>query len=105
MVPRSRRRCKRRASRSAIIRNRSSFPRLAAGSRIAAPDKDPIGTDVPRIGSWQKLVTPRGVLQTGGFPASSTGPRLNDLVLGSEGVFGIITEATVRLHAAPAASE
>lgn len=52
-----------------------------------------------------KLVTPRGVLQTGGFPASATGPRLNDLVLGSEGVFGIITEATVRLHAAPAASE
>ena len=52
-----------------------------------------------------KLVTPRGILQTGGFPASATGPRLNDLVLGSEGVFGIITEATVRLHAAPAASE
>jgi alkyldihydroxyacetonephosphate synthase len=52
-----------------------------------------------------KVVTPRGVLQTGGFPASSTGPRLNDLVLGSEGVFGIITEATVRLHALPAASD
>jgi len=52
-----------------------------------------------------KLVTPRGVLQTGGFPASATGPRLNDLVLGSEGVFGIITEAKVRLHAAPTASE
>lgn len=52
-----------------------------------------------------KVVTPRGVLQTGGYPASSTGPRLNDLVLGSEGVFGIITEATVRLHALPAASD
>jgi len=52
-----------------------------------------------------KLVTPRGVLQTGGFPASATGPRLNDLVLGSEGVFGIITEAKVRLHAAPTANE
>ena len=52
-----------------------------------------------------KLVTPRGVLLTGGFPASSTGPRLNDLVLGSEGVFGVIAEATVRLHVQPAASE
>ena len=52
-----------------------------------------------------KLVTPRGILQTGGYPASAAGPRLNDIVLGSEGVFGIITEATVRLHAAPAASE
>ncbi|MGZ5998914.1 MAG: FAD-binding oxidoreductase [Rhizomicrobium sp.] len=52
-----------------------------------------------------KVVTPRGVLHTGGFPASSAGPRLNDLVLGSEGVFGIVTEATVRLHSLPTASD
>lgn len=52
-----------------------------------------------------KLVTPRGALHTGGFPASSTGPRLNDLVVGSEGIFGVITQATVRVHAQPAASE
>jgi alkyldihydroxyacetonephosphate synthase len=52
-----------------------------------------------------KLVTPRGSLQTGGFPASATGPRLNDVVLGSEGVFGIIAEATMSLHALPAVSD
>ncbi len=51
------------------------------------------------------VATPRGVLRTGGFPASSTGPRLNDLVLGSEGIFGIITEATVRLRPLPTASD
>jgi len=51
-----------------------------------------------------KVVTPRGILRTGGFPASATGPRLNDLILGSEGVFGIISEATVRLHPQPTAS-
>jgi alkyldihydroxyacetonephosphate synthase len=51
-----------------------------------------------------KVVTPRGILQTGGFPASATGPRLNDLVLGSEGAFGIVAEATVRLHPLPEAS-
>ncbi len=52
-----------------------------------------------------KLATPKGLLDTNGFPASSAGPQLNDLVLGSEGVFGIVTEAMVRVHPAPAASD
>ena len=52
-----------------------------------------------------KLVTPQGMLDTNGFPGSSAGPQLNDIVLGSEGVFGIVTEATVRLHPAPAARD
>ena len=52
-----------------------------------------------------KLATPGGVLDTNGFPGSSAGPQLNDIVLGSEGVFGIVTEATIRVHPAPAASD
>ncbi|MGC9954595.1 MAG: FAD-binding oxidoreductase [Rhizomicrobium sp.] len=52
-----------------------------------------------------RLATPRGLLNTGDFPASAAGPQLKDLVLGSEGIFGIITEATVRMHAVPAASD
>lgn len=52
-----------------------------------------------------KLATPQGLLDTNGFPASSAGPQLNDIVLGSEGAFGIVTEATVRVHPAPAASD
>ncbi|HUB85013.1 MAG TPA: FAD-binding oxidoreductase, partial [Rhizomicrobium sp.] len=52
-----------------------------------------------------KLATPRGLLTTEDFPASSAGPRITDLVLGSEGVFGVITEATFETRPAPAASD
>jgi alkyldihydroxyacetonephosphate synthase len=52
-----------------------------------------------------KLVTPRGTLSVGGYPGSAAGPQLADLVLGSEGIFGVVTEATLRLHRKPAASE
>jgi alkyldihydroxyacetonephosphate synthase len=52
-----------------------------------------------------KLATPQGILDTNGFPASAAGPQLNDIVLGSEGAFGIVTEATVRIHPAAQASD
>lgn len=45
-----------------------------------------------------RVATPRGLWQTEAFPASAAGPQLNALVVGSEGVLGIITEATVRIH-------
>ncbi len=51
-----------------------------------------------------KLATPRGLLTTEDFPASSAGPRLTDLVLGSEGVFGVVTEASFRVRALPQVS-
>jgi alkyldihydroxyacetonephosphate synthase len=52
-----------------------------------------------------KLATPRGVLGVGGFPSSAAGPQLVDLALGSEGVFGVVTEATVRIRPMPAARD
>jgi alkyldihydroxyacetonephosphate synthase len=52
-----------------------------------------------------KLATPQGLLATSGFPASAAGPELNDILLGSEGAFGVITEATVRVHPVPQASD
>lgn len=47
------------------------------------------------------LATPLGLLSTGDFPASAAGPRLKDIVLGSEGAFGIVTKARVRIHETP----
>jgi len=58
--------------------------------------------------SWllsARLATPRGALATEEFPASAAGPRLTDLVLGSEGAFGIVTEATFRIRRAPKLSD
>jgi alkyldihydroxyacetonephosphate synthase len=52
-----------------------------------------------------KLATPQGLLATEEFPASAAGPRLTDLVVGSEGAFGIITEARMRVHALPESTQ
>jgi len=52
-----------------------------------------------------RMVTPEGVVRTIEVPRSATGPDWNHLVLGSEGVLGVIVEATVRVRPAPRASE
>lgn len=44
-----------------------------------------------------RLICPAGELELPPFPASAAGPDLRQLVLGSEGRLGIITEATVRV--------
>ncbi len=48
-----------------------------------------------------RLVTPAGVFETRRLPSSGAGPDANGLVLGSEGAFGIITEAWVRVQPRP----
>jgi alkyldihydroxyacetonephosphate synthase len=45
--------------------------------------------------------TPLGSLDLPSFPASAAGPDLRQLILGSEGRFGIITQATVRIRRMP----
>lgn len=48
-----------------------------------------------------RMVTPTGDLDLGRAPGSAAGPDLMRLMLGSEGVFGVITAVRVRVHRVP----
>jgi len=48
-----------------------------------------------------RAVTPAGILVTRTTPASAAGPDLDQLLMGSEGVYGVITQATLRVHPLP----
>ena len=51
-----------------------------------------------------RCATPLGELSTRDAPASAAGPALRQLVAGSEGVLGVITAVTLRVHPQPEAS-
>jgi alkyldihydroxyacetonephosphate synthase len=48
-----------------------------------------------------RTVTPTGVMESRRLPGSGAGPSPDRLVIGSEGILGVITEAWVRLQARP----
>ena len=48
-----------------------------------------------------RMETPVGTLTLPTLPAASAGPDLRELVMGSEGRFGVLTEATVRVTPVP----
>jgi alkyldihydroxyacetonephosphate synthase len=45
-----------------------------------------------------RVVTPVGIIETRDTPATAAGPSLLQLLVGSEGTYGVITEATMRIH-------
>jgi alkyldihydroxyacetonephosphate synthase len=50
-----------------------------------------------------RVITPAGVLDLGRGPESAAGPDLRQLLVGSEGAFGVITRVRLRVHRTPAA--
>lgn len=50
-----------------------------------------------------RVATPTGDIELGRAPGSAAGPDLVRIFLGSEGIFGVITEVRVRVHPIPRA--
>ncbi len=48
-----------------------------------------------------RVIAPAGMIDLPPFPASAAGPDLRQLILGSEGRLGVITQATVRIRPLP----
>lgn len=45
----------------------------------------------------QEYVTPAGILRTPGYPRCATGPDFDEVMMGSEGCFGVLTSVTLRV--------
>jgi alkyldihydroxyacetonephosphate synthase len=81
-----------------------SFPHSTLGGWIATRSSgmqsDRYG-DIADMVKGLRVVTPSGTLVTRPVPAASNGPSVRQMILGSEGRLGIITEATVHVRRIP----
>jgi alkyldihydroxyacetonephosphate synthase len=66
-------------------------------TRSSGMQSDRFG-DIADLTRGLRVVTPTGILAVRPVPATSTGPSVREMILGSEGRLGIITEATVQVH-------
>lgn len=69
-------------------------------TRSSGMQSDKYG-DIADLTRAVRMVTPTGVLATRPVPSTSTGPSVREMVLGSEGRLGVITEATIHVHRIP----
>jgi len=83
-----------------------SFEYSTVGGWVATRSAGQASTGYGRIDELVegvRCITPAGEVGTRALPASAAGPDLRELIVGSEGVLGVICEATVRVRRAPAA--
>ncbi|MEV4419241.1 FAD-binding oxidoreductase [Patulibacter sp. NPDC049589] len=69
-------------------------------TRSSGMQSDKYG-DIADLTRAVRMVTPTGVLATRPVPSTATGPSVREMVLGSEGRLGVITEATIHVHRIP----
>jgi alkyldihydroxyacetonephosphate synthase len=83
-----------------------SFEFSTVGGWVATRSAGQASTGFGRIDELVEGVTcvaPAGRVEARAQPASAAGPRLRELLVGSEGALGVISSATLRVRPAPAA--
>lgn len=81
-----------------------SFERATIGGYAATRSSGQLSTGWGRFDALVehvRVATPSGDLDLGRAPGSAAGPDLKQLLLGSEGAFGVVTEVTVRVRPIP----
>ncbi|HEV7751312.1 MAG TPA: FAD-binding oxidoreductase [Baekduia sp.] len=81
-----------------------SFERATIGGYAATRSAGQLSTGWGRFDALVerlRAATPAGDLDLGRAPGTAAGPDLRQLLLGSEGAFGVITEVTVRVRPIP----
>ena len=69
-------------------------------TRSSGMQSDKYG-DISDIARGMRVIMPGKVLEVRPLPHTSTGPSVRQMVLGSEGRLGVITEVTVQVHRIP----
>ena len=70
-------------------------------TRSSGMQSDKYG-DISDIAKGLRVVRPGGTLVVKAHPSASNGPSVREMVLGSEGRLGVITEVTAQVHRVPA---
>ncbi len=81
-----------------------SFPFVTVGGMIVTRAGGHFATGYTHIDELvesTRLITPGGVIESRPLPGSGAGPSADRMVCGSEGVFGILSEAWLRLQQRP----
>lgn len=73
-------------------------------TRSSGMQSDKFG-DIADMTRGLRMVRPGGTVVIRAIPSASTGPSVREMIIGSEGRLGIITEVTVQVHRIPAKRE
>jgi len=83
-----------------------SFEYISIGGAVATRSAGQASTGMGRIDklvTGLRCATPSGEMDLAPMPGTAAGPDLRELLIGSEGALGVITDATLRIRRAPSA--